>query len=170
MRYFYLLHYSYERPHSAIRNHAQMYIMGDKYDIPDLRNIAAGEFALFCELITKIFRRGLEEPAGTYFKTFWNMVCLVYKSLPEADATLRKPLAGAFASYIVMSPQLVTTDEYRFCCLQYPFFGLDMQMEILFPGQAVKPDCSVGKEWGLEWWLSSSNRGHRVATKQGCLW
>lgn len=121
--------------------------MGDKYDIPDLRNIAAGKFASFCTVSTEILCHMLKrQPAATCLETFCDMVCLVYTSLPEADDTLRKPLAGAFASYIVTSPQLVTSAEYRFCCLQYPLFGLDMQMEILFPGQAVKPDCSVEKE------------------------
>ncbi|KAL9626831.1 MAG: hypothetical protein Q9204_007006, partial [Flavoplaca sp. TL-2023a] len=130
MRYFYILDYTDDgvTPSKELILDAQMYVMGDKYDIPDLRKVAARKFAYLC------FHLSLdptEDMAVGYMQFFQDILPLAYKCLPETDDALRRPIAKVFRSHLTAFPYLVKIDEYRSYCLEYPLFGLDVQMAIL---------------------------------------
>ncbi|KAL8833854.1 MAG: hypothetical protein Q9176_007772 [Flavoplaca citrina] len=138
MRYFYLLDYpGQEGLEGSFKLHAQMYVMGDKFDVSDLRKIAARRVADSCESFGKEYHRHPEEQlAASYLKIFRDVVCLAYKSLPEMDFALSRPLAKTIAPWLAAYPHLLKNPDYQFCCIQFPLFGLDMQAEILFVAHA----------------------------------
>ncbi|KAL9626694.1 MAG: hypothetical protein Q9204_007109 [Flavoplaca sp. TL-2023a] len=135
MCYFYLLDYpdcKKEKP----TLHAGMYVMGDKFDIPDLRMIASEKFSYICELLRTIPPKDL---AGWYLQLFRDVLPLAFNHLPESDQALRKPLAQTIAPCIIANPTMVDNEDYRSYCLEYPLFGLDMQKEILRVSHASEP-------------------------------
>lgn len=119
--------------------HAQMYVMGDKYDIPDLREVAARKFAEWCLDLSLPTAEHLAVPL---LKSFQDVLPLAYKSVPETDDTLRRPIARVFKTHLTTFPHLVKNDEYRSYCLEYPLFGLDVQMAILLVPEEEASDSS----------------------------
>lgn len=144
MRYFYLLDYpSFARPELELDLHARMYIMGDKYDVPDLRKVAARKFAHWCE---ELSRNPQGKKAAVHINYFLRVVVPAYKDLPETDRTLRKPFTKGLARFLNASPDLLNHEHYRDMCLEYPLFGLDMQTESLFATHAGEPGWRVEEE------------------------
>ncbi|KAI4089139.1 MAG: hypothetical protein LQ339_008607 [Xanthoria mediterranea] len=115
----------------------------DKYDVPDLRQIALQTFTHWCE---KLSSRPQAEEAAEYLDLFLYAVYTVYECLPELDGSLRKPLTKALARFLNASPALINLEEYRDRCLEYPLFGLDMQKESLLLTHAGEPGWEIEEE------------------------
>ncbi|KAL8876834.1 MAG: hypothetical protein Q9198_005034 [Flavoplaca austrocitrina] len=144
MCYFYLLDYPYCK-NLKLGLHAGMYIIGDKFDIPDLRMIAIGKFTCHCEALGTIQPKRLLE---WYPGLFRDVLPLAFNHLPESDQALRKPLAQTIAPCIIANPTMVDSEDYRSYCLEYPLFGLDMQKEILRVAHVSESYSNVCGEQG----------------------
>ncbi|KAL9029265.1 MAG: hypothetical protein Q9180_007050 [Flavoplaca navasiana] len=139
MCYFYLLDYPGCKK-LKLALHAGMYIMGDKFDIPDLRMIAIGKFTYVCEMLRTI---PPERQPELYWSLFRDVLPLAFNDLPESDQALRKPLAQTIAPCVIANPNMVNSGDYRSYCLEYPLFGLDMQTEILRVAHASEPSRNL---------------------------
>ncbi|KAL8735379.1 MAG: hypothetical protein Q9166_000924 [cf. Caloplaca sp. 2 TL-2023] len=102
-----------------------MYILGDKYDIDDLKKLSAARFGKWCkELSDNIFW----DPEN-YTKYLIAAVPLVYTAILEEDRALRISLTKALARYLNGNKVLLGESHFKEICLEYPDFGYDMMTE-----------------------------------------
>ncbi|KAI9806171.1 MAG: hypothetical protein M1826_004670 [Phylliscum demangeonii] len=108
----------------ALRDHALVYAVAEKYDIPALKDLAGKKF--------KLRSRDVWPIAGLQ-----NVVRLVYQKTPDHDRALRTVIAELCAQHL---PELISTDKFRSSVLKFSSFGLDMLQACVAEHEADKQD------------------------------
>ncbi|KAL8990888.1 MAG: hypothetical protein Q9169_008005, partial [Polycauliona sp. 2 TL-2023] len=97
MQYFYLLDYPDPKGElDILEAHAQMYILGEKYNVSDLKEVAAGKFAHWCAKLGQALR----DKERRLLPCFLKFVPLAFNSLPGMHHSLQGPLVTALVTYL----------------------------------------------------------------------
>ncbi|KAL8775132.1 MAG: hypothetical protein Q9209_000611 [Squamulea sp. 1 TL-2023] len=127
--------------------HMQMFTIGDKYNIPCLKHVAADKFHSLC----------------TYLSNNWNLkactnaliaaVPLLYDStstIDDRDSLLRQSLVEQLGEAFVYQFKFVDDTNFKEC-LEYPEFSYDIMKSIMHARYLKGSPKSTGRARDVEW-------------------
>ncbi|KAF7194960.1 hypothetical protein HII31_03634 [Pseudocercospora fuligena] len=106
---------------SSIQEHATVWILGDKFEIPGLMEYAQKRFDNACKASVESYEMDL-----TIATPLIEVVPLIYENTPPNTVGLRATVAKWWNELMCWNRYIISKDEWREMITKHPEFGVDV--------------------------------------------